>query len=63
MPKKAARSFQIMIFPCSKQWIAQGAKTARPEPEQVPKYWITEEEREFWAFQEPMHRQPPVRRR
>ncbi len=33
------------------QWIAQGAKTARPEPEQVPKYFITEEEREFWAFQ------------
>jgi hypothetical protein len=32
------------------QWIAQGAKTARPEPEQVPKVWITEEEREYWAF-------------
>jgi len=37
------------------QWIAQGAKTARPEPEQVPKVWITEEEREYWAFQ-PIHR-------
>src|SRR6266568_1705894 len=36
-------------------WIAQGAKTARPEPEQVPKVWITEEEREFWAFK-PMRR-------
>ena len=44
------------------QWIAQGAKTARPEPEQVPKYWITEEERGFWAFQ-PIRRldPPPVK--
>jgi mono/diheme cytochrome c family protein len=33
------------------QWVAAGAKTARPEPEQVPKFFITEEEREFWAFQ------------
>ena len=40
------------------QWIAQGAKTARPEPEQVPKVWITEEERDFWAFQ-PIRRVPP----
>ena len=40
------------------QWIAQGARTARPEPEQVPKIWITEEEREYWAFK-PMTR-PPV---
>ncbi|MEO6784857.1 MAG: DUF1549 domain-containing protein, partial [Chthoniobacteraceae bacterium] len=44
------------------QWVAQGAKTARAEPEQVPKYYITEEEREFWAFQ-PIRRQapPPVK--
>jgi Protein of unknown function (DUF1549)/Protein of unknown function (DUF1553)/Planctomycete cytochrome C len=41
------------------QWIAQGAKTARPEPEQVPKYWITEEEREFWAFQPIRRLDPP----
>ena len=33
------------------QWVAQGAKTARAEPAEVPKYYITEEEREFWAFQ------------
>ncbi len=32
-------------------WVAQGAKTARAEPAEVPKYFITEEEREFWAFQ------------
>ena len=42
------------------QWIAQGANTARPEPEQVPKYYITEEEREFWAFQ-PIRRLDPPR--
>src|ERR1700683_5584665 len=41
------------------QWIAQGAKTARPEPEQVPKYYITEEEREFWAFQPIRRLDPP----
>src|SRR5258706_11936342 len=44
------------------QWIAQGAKTARPEPEQVPKVWVTEEDREYWAFQ-PIRRGnvPPVK--
>ena len=42
------------------QWIAQGAKTARPEPEQVPKYWITEEERAFWAFQPIRRFDPPI---
>ncbi len=37
-------------------WIAQGARTARPEPEQVTggHLW-TEEERSFWSFQ-------PIRR-
>ena len=33
------------------RWIAEGAITARTEPEKVPRLWITEEEREFWAFQ------------
>jgi hypothetical protein len=38
------------------QWIAQGAKTARPEPETLSDAdLITEEERSFWSFQ-------PVRR-
>jgi mono/diheme cytochrome c family protein len=39
-----------------KAWIAQGARTARPEPEQVlaSSPW-TDEERQFWAFQ-PMRR-------
>ena len=38
------------------QWITQGAKTARPEPETLSDAdLITEEERSFWSFQ-------PVRR-
>jgi len=35
-----------------KEWIAQGAKTARPEPESIgPGIGITPEERAFWSFQ------------
>ena len=42
-----------------KQWIAAGAKTARPEPAELGKGGgITEEERAFWSFQ-PI-RQPKV---
>ncbi len=43
-----------------RQWIATGAKTARPEPAELPKgtSGITEEERSFWSFQ-PI-RQPAV---
>jgi len=38
------------------QWIAQGAKTAREEPESIgPGLGVTPEERSFWSFQ-------PVRR-
>jgi len=33
------------------KWIALGAKTARPEPEDPDAVLITEEERSFWAFQ------------
>ena len=32
-------------------WIAAGAKTARPEPEQITAETILPEEREFWCFQ------------
>ena len=44
------------------RWIAQGAPTLRPEPMTVPKVYLTEEEREWWAFQ-PVRRPavPPVR--
>ncbi len=38
------------------QWIAQGALTARPEPEKLgPEHVFTDEERAWWAFQ-------PIRR-
>lgn len=34
------------------RWIAQGAKTARPEPETIPPgLGLTPEERSFWSFQ------------
>jgi mono/diheme cytochrome c family protein len=34
------------------QWIAQGAKTARPEPEKLgPEHAFTDEERAWWALQ------------
>lgn len=34
------------------RWIAEGAKTARPEPESIgPGLGITPEERSFWSFQ------------
>jgi hypothetical protein len=49
MPEKGKKLTAAEIATIE-QWIAQGARTARPEPEQVPKVWITEEEREFWAF-------------
>jgi hypothetical protein len=42
-----------------KQWIATGAKTARPEPAEIGKgSGITEDERAFWSFQ-PI-RQPAI---
>jgi hypothetical protein len=50
MPKKA-KPLPAAEQAVLEQWVAQGAKTLRPEPEQVPKVWITEVEREFWAFQ------------
>lgn len=43
-----------------KRWVETGAATVRPEPESVPRFWITEDERNFWSFQ-PIQR-PPVPR-
>ncbi len=40
------------------RWIAAGAPTLRAEPETVPRFFISEEERAFWAFQ-PVHHPPP----
>ncbi|NLT71651.1 MAG: DUF1549 domain-containing protein [Verrucomicrobiaceae bacterium] len=50
MPKKgkAMPPAQLAIL---SQWIAQGAKTARPEPETLPiGAIITDEDREHWSF-------------
>ena len=53
--KKLTREQVALI----KQWIAAGAKTARPEPAELGKSGaITEEERAFWSFQ-PIH-QPAI---
>jgi hypothetical protein len=57
MPQKAKPLAPAEIATLEK-WVAQGAKTVRPEPETVPTIFITEEEREFWAFQ-PL-KNPPV---
>jgi hypothetical protein len=32
------------------QWIVSGAATLRPEPEKIEGHFITEEERQWWAF-------------
>jgi cytochrome c553 len=45
------------------QWIATGAKTARPEPERLgPEHAFTDEERAWWAFQPIQRVSPPVSR-
>lgn len=42
-----------------RRWIATGAKTLRPEPaDAVPGSYLTEEERNYWAFQ-PIRRTAP----
>jgi mono/diheme cytochrome c family protein len=41
-------------------WIAAGAKTARPEPEQITADTIMPEEREFWCFQPVMRPDRPT---
>src|SRR5438093_3105253 len=58
MPKREKKLTpeQVAII---KTWIATGARTARPEPSELPRgAVITEEERAFWSFQ-PI-RQPKV---
>ncbi len=55
MPKEQAKLPKDQIETV-RLWIEQGAKTARPEPDN-PDEWITEEERRFWAFQ-PIQNQP-----
>ncbi|MEQ1860787.1 MAG: PSD1 and planctomycete cytochrome C domain-containing protein [Chthoniobacteraceae bacterium] len=57
MPQKG-RKLSAAEIATLEQWVAQGAKTARPEPAEVPAVWVSEEDREWWAFQ-PIKR-PPV---
>ncbi len=59
MPEKG-RKLTAEEMGILEQWIAQGAKTLREEPAEVPKFWITEEEREFWAFQPIRRPEPPA---
>lgn len=42
-----------------RQWVEQGAPTARAEPDVVPRFFISEEEREFWSFQPIARPVPP----
>ncbi|HKP38043.1 MAG TPA: DUF1549 domain-containing protein, partial [Pyrinomonadaceae bacterium] len=55
MPKREKKLTREQVA-VIKEWIATGAKTARPEPAEIGKgSGITEEERAFWSFQ-------PIRR-
>jgi hypothetical protein len=61
MPKKG-KSMPAEELAVIERWIAQGAKTAKPEPLTLaPGAFITDEDRAFWAFQPvqaPSIRQP-----
>ncbi|WP_265595916.1 PSD1 and planctomycete cytochrome C domain-containing protein [Verrucomicrobium sp. BvORR106] len=51
MPKKGKKMSEPELA-VLEQWIAQGAKTTRPEPQQLPPgALISEEDRAYWAFQ------------
>ncbi len=44
-------------------WVAQGAKTARPEPEKLgPEHAFTDEERAWWSLQPIQAVKPPVQK-
>ncbi|PYJ05932.1 MAG: hypothetical protein DME25_07500, partial [Verrucomicrobia bacterium] len=59
MPKSGKKLTSEQISKIEK-WIKQGAPTLRPEPAEVPKFFITEEERAFWAFQPVKRPTPPM---
>ena len=62
MPKGKAKLKDQEIATIT-QWIDQGAKTARPEPEALgPEHVFTEEERTWWAFQPIKRLAPPMAR-
>ena len=51
MPKGKAK-LKPQEIATLEQWVTQGAKTARPEPEKLgPEHAFTDEERSWWAFQ------------
>src|SRR5689334_16990855 len=55
MPKREKKLTREQIE-VIKNWIASGAKTARPEPAEIGKgSGITDEERAFWSFQPIRH--------
>jgi hypothetical protein len=58
MPKDGKRLTPEQIAKIE-HWIKSGARTLRPEPSEVPKFFITEEERQFWAFQPVKRTEPP----
>ena len=52
MPPENKHPLEEKDLQTLKQWIAQGANTARPEPENIDDGpLLTEEERNWWAFQ------------
>ena len=52
MPPENKHPLEDKDLQTLKQWIAQGANTARPEPENIDDGpLLTEEERNWWAFQ------------
>ena len=60
MPKGKAKLKDEEIATIA-QWVDQGAKTARPEPEKLgPEHAFTDEERAWWSFQPIKHPVPPV---
>ncbi len=59
MPKEGKKLTREQIAKIE-HWIKKGAPTLRPEPTEVPKFFITEEERQFWAFQPVKRPAPPT---
>jgi hypothetical protein len=60
MPKKGKKvpAAELAIL---EKWIAQGAKTAKPEPESLPPGPVlTDEDREFWSFKPIVKAQVPA---
>lgn len=62
MPKGKAKlkDHEISVI---EAWVAQGAKTARPEPEKLgPEHAFTDEERAWWSLQPIQMAKPPAQK-